>query len=170
MEDPVKQKQVLIKKLRDAKKSHRRWVTKAQTMIEGVPVQQDQLPLEHTSCNFGLWYYGEGQLLSPYSAFRKIEEPHQKLHDLYREIFSLLFSERKPSLFQRLLGKKTKRSKEELAQAKQLLAQLNSTSLEILERIDELEKVIKNLSDADLERLFRLFESRKRMGAGQDDA
>ncbi len=156
MDDPVKQKQVIIKRLREAKKAHRRWVARAQTMMEGMPVAQEQLPLDHTDCTFGAWYHGEGQLLSHFPEFTRIDEPHRRLHDTYRQIFTLLFSEQKPSLFRRLLGRTATRSQEQQTEARVLLAQLNAASLEILDLIDNLEQVIQALSDKEIERLFYL--------------
>jgi adenylate kinase family enzyme len=169
MGDPVKQRQLIIQQLRDAKKAHRRWVSRAQIMMDGMPVAQEQLPLKDTECTFGIWYHGEGRLLSGYPEFARIHEPHKKLHDIYQQIFTLLVSEKKPSLFRRLLGRKARRSRKQQTEAKRLLAELNMASLEILDYIGRLEKVIHSLSDKEIERLAQLHEIRTLRGEGAPD-
>jgi hypothetical protein len=169
MGDPVKQRQLIMQQLRDAKKAHRRWVSRAQVMMDGMPVAQEQLPLKDTECTFGIWYHGKGQLLSGYPEFTRIHEPHKKLHDIYQQIFALLLNERKPLLFRRLLGQKARRSREQQVEARRLLAELNMASLEILDYIGRLEKVIHSLSDEEIERLSQLHEIRMLRGQGSSD-
>ena len=149
-----KEKNRLVKKLRDAKKAHRRWVSNAQILLEGIPVKNDQLPLNDTECGFGQWYYSEGQALRGYSIFREIEPHHQRLHGLYLQIFRLLFNDRKRSFFDRLLGRKAEPSPEDLAQAQALIAELNGESIRIMELLDRLEEVIKKMDSQDFHRLF----------------
>lgn len=148
------EKKRLIQKLRDAKKAHRRWVSHAQILIEGVPVKNDQLPLNETECGFGHWYYGLGQALNGYPQFRAIETPHTQLHSTYLQIFNLLFRERKLSLFGKLLGKKAEPSAEELEEAKTLFKVLNSKSEEIMELLNDLEKLIISMSDEEFSDIY----------------
>ena len=147
-------KKELIGKLRDAKKAHRRWVSNAQILMQGVPVKNDQLPLNETECGFGHWYYGEGQALRSYPVYRNIEAPHTALHTTYLQIFDLLFRERKVSLFSRMLGKKAEPSPAELESARRLFTVLNAESLKIMELLDELEDLIVSMDDKDFESLF----------------
>jgi len=155
MDDPVlDQKKKLIRRLREAKKAHRRWVSNAQILMQGIPVQNDQLPLNDTECGFGQWYYGDGQALRGYEVFRAIEAPHQRLHGLYLDIFHLLFRKRKTSLLGKLLGRSAKPSTQELDQARQLFAQLNAESLRIMELLDRLEELIAGMDEAEFSRLF----------------
>ena len=147
-------KKELIGKLRDAKKAHRRWVSNAQILMQGVPVKNDQLPLNETECGFGHWYYGEGQALRSYPVYRNIEAPHTALHTTYLQIFDLLFRERKVSLFSRMLGKKAEPSPAELESARRLFTVLNAESLKIMELLDELEDLIVSMDDKDFKNLF----------------
>ena len=147
-------KKELIGKLRDAKKAHRRWVSNAQILMQGVPVKNDQLPLNETECGFGHWYYGEGRALRRYPVYRNIEAPHTALHATYMQIFDLLFRERKVSLFSRMLGKKAEPSPAELESARRLFTVLNAESLKIMELLDELEDLIVSMDDKDFESLF----------------
>ncbi len=147
-------KNEIIKKLRDAKKAHRRWVSNAQTLAQGVPVKNDQLPLNETECGFGSWYYGEGQALRKQPVFRAIEAPHTALHATYLQIFNLLFRERKVGLFGRLLGKKAEPTAAELDEAKRLISVLNGESLKIMDLLDELEDVIVSMDETEFKNLF----------------
>jgi len=150
----LEKKKKIIGKLRDAKKAHRRWVSNAQILMQGVPVKNDQLPLNETECGFGQWYYGEGQALRKYSVFRAIEAPHTALHSTYLQIFDLLFRERKVSLFGRLLGKKAEPTQAELDEAKKLFSALNAESLKIMNLLDELEEIIASMDEPDFRKLF----------------
>lgn len=44
------------------------------------------IELDHTHCDLGQWYYGQGQEFRGYEAFDKLEEPHRHLHALGREL------------------------------------------------------------------------------------
>ena len=148
------EKNRIIKKLRDAKKAHRRWVSNAQILMEGIPVKNDQLPLNETECGFGQWYYSEGQALRGHAVFREIEPHHQRLHAIYLQIFRLLFDDRKRSLFDRLLGRKAEPSPEEVARAKELIVELNGESIRIMELLDRLEEVVLAMDDQTFNQLF----------------
>ena len=150
----LQKKRELIGKLRDAKKAHRRWVSNAQILMQGIPVKNDQLPLNETECGFGHWYYGEGQALRGYPVYRKIEAPHATLHATYLQIFDLLFRERKVSLFSRMLGKRAEPSPAELETAKRLFTVLNAESSKIMELLDELADLIISMDDKNFENLF----------------
>jgi len=150
----LEEKKQIITRLRDAKKAHRRWVSNAQILMQGVPVKNDQIPLNETECGFGRWYYGEGQALRKYALYKAIEQPHTALHNTYLQIFNLLFRERKVSLFGRLLGKKAEPSQAELEEAKRLFVLLNAESLKITSLLDELEELIMGMDEKDFRLLF----------------
>lgn len=147
-------KKEMILKFHDAKKAHRRWVSNAQILMQGIPVKNDQLPLNETECGFGHWYYGEGQALRKYDPFKLIEAPHTALHTTYLQIFNLLFRERKVSLFGRLLGQKAVPSQEELEESKRLFAVLNAESMKIMELLDQLEEIIVSMDDDKFMEMF----------------
>jgi hypothetical protein len=144
----------IITRLLDAKKAHRRWVSNAQILMQGIPVQNDQLPLNETECGFGEWYYGEGQALRKYDVYKAIEAPHTALHNTYLQIFNLLFRKRKVSLFARLLGNKAEPTETELEEAKKLFSSLNTESQTIMEQLDALEDIILSMDDDTFSQLF----------------
>lgn len=85
------QKTDLLSRIRRAKSSHIRWRAYAQGLVAGVEVKEDRLPVRHTDCQFGKWYYGEGQaLLGRVSIYEDIEGPHEMLHSIYEQIFQLV--------------------------------------------------------------------------------
>jgi hypothetical protein len=84
-------KEELLGVIRRAKSSHIRWRAYAQGMVSGIPVSEDRLPLKHTDCKFGQWYYGEGaQQLGHLDVFRDVEVPHEMLHAVYAQIHEIV--------------------------------------------------------------------------------
>ena len=135
--------QDVINKLRTAKMAHKRWVSHASALIEGIPIEKGQVPINYTECIFGTWYYGEGQDLRHLKEFNDIEEPHTKLHLVYMEIFNILFTKKKLSLFSKLIGKSTSLNEEDRHIARVKFKTLEHISKQIVERLNALEDKIK---------------------------
>ena len=84
-------KEELLAIIRRAKSSHIRWRAYAQGLVGGVAVTEDRLPVKHTDCKFGQWYYGEGKkLLGHLDIFKDVEAPHEMLHAIYGQIHELV--------------------------------------------------------------------------------
>ena len=49
--------------LHAAKKAHISWVSKAKALIEGLPIEKNQIPVDCTACKFGEWFYSDAQSL-----------------------------------------------------------------------------------------------------------
>jgi len=130
-----------------AKRAHQRWVGHALAIIEGIAVERDYIPLEPQQCEFGIWYYGEGRRLAPLPAFQEIEPLHDRLHGIYMEIFRQLFHDKEASLFSRLLGKKSKASKEDIEAARRMFHLLSDVSREMTERLDELQHLLQQMPE-----------------------
>lgn len=87
-------KEELLALIRRAKSSHIRWRAYAQGLVSGVPVAEDRLPVKHTDCKFGEWYYGEGKrLLGELDVFKDVEAPHEMLHAVYDQIHDLVVNQ-----------------------------------------------------------------------------
>lgn len=138
--------QETIHKLRKARQSHKRWVSYASALIEGIPVDKEQVPVNFTDCQFGQWYYDEGQQLSDIPEFRDIEKTHEQLHNVYMQIFKLLFVEQKTSLFSKLIGKASKINEANKTQARKLFKTLETSSDQIVEKLRTLEDKLKTIS------------------------
>ena len=132
-----------------AKRSHKTWLENARTLVEGMPLDKEQVPVNSTDCQFGKWYYGEGQALKAMINFKEIEGHHDALHQTYREIFVLLFVEgdKKASLFSRFFGKAQKSSKENEKLARDKLQVLEQQSKTIMKKLDELERMVVGMSE-----------------------
>ena len=139
-----------VYRLREARRAHVRWVSRARGLINGLGLDKDAVPMMPTDCVFGEWYYGDGQALSSLPAFRKIEAPHNELHDLYMQIFKLLFTEKHYSFLEKLFGVSHKQQDDEkLLEAKRLLMHLDDISKTIVQFIEELEEQVLTLTDVD---------------------
>lgn len=85
------EKAQLLAMIRRAKSSHIKWRAYAQGIVAGVNVKEDQVPVRHTDCQFGKWFFGEGQrLLGHLEVFQNIDGPHEMLHSVYEQIFALM--------------------------------------------------------------------------------
>jgi len=75
---------------RAVRKAHADWITRLTGVLSGsVQLRADQVS-DHTSCQFGKWYYGEGQrLYGQLPEFKAIEGPHGKVHQAARTIVQL---------------------------------------------------------------------------------
>ncbi len=124
------EKSELLALIRRAKSSHIRWRAYAQGMLSGVPVSEERLPIKHTECRFGHWYYGEGKVqFGDLEIFQDIEGPHELLHAIYEQIHSLV--ERK-----------------KVDQAKVKFQELLEISRSLLEQMELLESEVQNLEIA----------------------
>ncbi|MCW5202188.1 Chemoreceptor zinc-binding domain-containing protein [Candidatus Electrothrix communis] len=132
--------------------SHRAWLSNAQALIEGVPLDKDKVPVSATECEFGKWFYGDGQRLRTLPGFQEIEKPHDNLHQTYAEIFTLLYGEesKKPSLFSRLIGsaQKAAAEKREAAKVKSLILKDHST--EVVDQLEQLQRMINEMEEEQL--------------------
>ncbi len=147
-------KKQVITQLRLAKSAHIQWRSYAQAIIAGIPVENDHVPVIHTSCKFGKWYYGSGQRLASLSTYAGIEVPHEMLHQIYMKIFKLLFGEDDRSTFSKIFSSSTKLKQSQQLEAEDLMKKLLAVSGTLLESIVLLEDEVKDLTDAEIEALI----------------
>ena len=143
----------VINRLRSAKTAHLGWVSRAGALIEGKAVDKEKIPVLPTDCIFGTWYYNDGKALAHLSAYHDIEQPHNELHQIYAEIFALLFGKEKGSFISRLTGSN---KEQKLIRARQRFHDLQKVSSVIMQKLDALEKEIRIVSamtssDSDVE-------------------
>lgn len=143
-------KEVTIEQLNTAKKAHISWVSKAKALIDGLPVQKEQIPVDCTACKFGKWYYSDAQALNyiPGMGYlSQIEEEHCKLHDMYMKIFKIYFDESNMSFFLKVFGSKKKVSVAEHQLAEEYFLELSANSKKLVDLIDRLEKRLHVLNE-----------------------
>ncbi len=144
----------ILAQLRLAKSAHIQWRSYAQAITAGIPVENDHVPVLHTSCKFGKWYYGQGQQLSTLSSYSGIDTPHEVLHQIYKEIYSLLFGEGSRSTLRKMLGLKSKVTRKKRERVDELMQNLLDVSGTLLEAINVLEKEVRDISDDELLKIY----------------
>jgi lysine/ornithine N-monooxygenase len=146
------EKTEVIETLNKAIVSHKAWVINAQALIDGVPLDKEKVPVNATECEFGKWYYGDGQRLKNLPGFKDIETPHDKLHETYMEIFTLLYGEesKKPSFFSRIMGKAQKAAAEKREAAKEKSLLLKDHSTEVIDQLEHVQRVINAIGEKQL--------------------
>lgn len=135
-------KEEVLQKLRMAKSAHIQWRARAQALVAGIGVDEDKIPMIHTDCKFGQWYYGDGQDLASLPSFKAIEEPHEILHSVYMKIFKVLHGDDERSGWKKLFGKQSDFKDTQLKQAKEYLNELVEISKTLLLAIEVLEQDI----------------------------
>jgi hypothetical protein len=142
-------KRQLINHLRAAKAAHIKWRSYAQALVAGLPLGEGQVPVIHTDCAFGKWYYGPGQRLSSLPAFGAIETPHESLHAIYMDIFKLLFETEDAGFFRKLIGA-SKRQNQKNDRIESLLSSLLEMSKTLLDAIELLERDMLAMDDREI--------------------
>lgn len=149
-------KKDIVIQLRAAKAAHIQWRAYAQAIINGFSVDQNHVPVIHTNCKFGQWYYGKGQMLSSLPSYSAIDAPHAMLHQVYMEIFKLIFGEvKKPKgLFGALFTSKEKLREKNMKKAQEQMTKLVEISEILLTALNTLEKQVMELSEEEIEKLY----------------
>ncbi|MES0326916.1 MAG: CZB domain-containing protein [Gammaproteobacteria bacterium] len=135
-----------VNKIRAAKQAHMSWVMKADALIYGIPLENNQVPVDGTECIFGQWYYGEGQNLKYLASFKAIEQPHFELHSTYAQIFKLLFESDDKSFLKKLFGQSSKQSEANTQKARELFPKLKEYSNEVIKYLDVLDSEIESMA------------------------
>ena len=134
-----------LEKLRKAKGAHIKWRAFAQALVAGVPVDEDKIPVEHTSCAFGKWYHGEGKLkLGHLPSYEGIYTPHEMLHEIYKQIFDVLHAKESGGL-RGLFTSRMARENERMELARRYMEELVGVSETLLKALDILEEEIREL-------------------------
>ena len=147
----------ILDHLRDAKKSHLKWLQRAKALISNLPVDQDAIPIDFTECMFGRWFYSDGQKIAMLSGIDCIPEiglKHQTLHDEYIKIFKIYFGDANKSFFSKLFNLKKYISEAEQEIAREYYNNLKLISDDLLNDIEKLEKYIYSLPQSSFNELI----------------
>ena len=142
----------ILQAVSKARIAHKRWVKRADHLISGLPVDKEFIPLEATSCGFGVWLYSQGSQLRTIETTRyiieEIEHHHDDLHDAYGEIYKIYFmvTENKSFLSKVLTFNSKKVLEKNKVAAKIYFKQLTRSSEELLRLLDKLESVSTHLT------------------------
>lgn len=70
-----------------AKSDHKMWVNRISASLKGDGRLDPSQLADHTTCNLGKWYYGEGaQRCGQLPGFQSLEAPHQKIHAIGKDV------------------------------------------------------------------------------------
>lgn len=128
----------IFNQLLDARVSHLRWVARAEALVEGVPLDKDQVPLLATDCDFGHWYLGAGRVLRHLPSYNRVATHHDQLHRVYMDIFTLLYSEEERLNILQWLGIQRSIPMSNRDKAREILPQLKEISQDVLTSLDQL--------------------------------
>jgi hypothetical protein len=146
-------KKEIIQHLRAAKSGHIKWRSYAQALVAGLPLDENKIPVIHTDCKFGKWYYGHGQSLSSFESFRAIEEPHEMLHSIYHKLVNALHSNDGGGLLS-IFSEKSRIDMERKREVDSHLKNLIEMSRTLLECIELLENEVMDLSEEEVAALI----------------
>jgi len=141
----------VLKNIRAARRAHTQWVDKAKSLVNGLPIKKEQIPLEVTECSFGKWFYCDGQILLSFfteEAIEKLDAKHKELHDVYMKIFKIYFPQERGSFLVSLFKRKVKISAQDENTALAYLRNLEEISKELVSFLNIIEK---NLNKVDEE-------------------
>ncbi len=140
----------VLKSIRAARRAHTQWVDKAKSLVNGLPIKKEQIPLEVTECDFGKWFYCDGQILLSFfteEAIEKLDSKHKELHDIYMKIFKIYFSEPKGSFLSKLFKRKERVTAQDENNALVYLRHLEEVSKELISFLNIIEKKLNSVDE-----------------------
>jgi hypothetical protein len=145
-------KKEIIKHLQAAKASHKKWMSYVQILIRlgDVETANTSIPINYTMCDFGKWYYGEGQVLTIFPEYEQMEDIHKNVHDTYLQIYELYITPIKGSLFNSEKSQLAARNKKALALS-QILDEYSKIMYDLLVSV---ENSVRKLSNEELKKLL----------------
>lgn len=140
----------ILKSIRASRRTHTQWVEKAKSLVNGIPVKKEQIPLEVTECSFGKWFYCDGQILLSFfteDAIEKLDEKHKEVHDVYMKIFKIYFPESSGGFWANIFKKKVQISVDEKSMALAYLRNLEEVSKELISYLNVIEKKLNTIDE-----------------------
>jgi len=144
-------KSSILKQLSHAQKSHFSWIEKANNLISGSLDSQNSIPFDSTECGLGIWISQEGKQLRKIRTLNKlidnIEIHHNKLHNIYLNIYQIFFMiPKQKSFLEKIFNFNSKTENEEVKEAVKLhFEDIEQSSKKLLDLLIELEERIKAL-------------------------
>ena len=145
-------KKEIIKHLQAAKVSHKTWMSFVQILIRlgNIETANASIPINYTMCEFGKWYYGEGQILTIFPEYEQMEDVHKNVHDTYLQIYELYVTPIKGSLFNSEKSQIKVRNKKALALS-QILDEYSKIMYDLLISV---ENSVKRMPNEELKKLL----------------
>jgi len=145
-------KRDIIMQIRSAKAAHIRWKSFVQISLRGIVTQDSKvdIPIVQTECDFGNWYYGDGMILSMIPGYMAIEEPHEMVHEIYIQIYTLQKATFKGGFF--TSERKFLKKREE--EVNRLSANFSDYVKILVEAMNQLEIDVLKLQDEEIESMM----------------
>ncbi|MBU0633365.1 CZB domain-containing protein [bacterium] len=142
-----------------AKSSHVRWAQRAKLLIKGLDIQKDDIPIDSKECEFGKWFYGDGQKLSALSSrqeecISKIEQLHNDLHEKYLNIYNIYFGNHKQGVLSKFFKIRQEVSIHDITKAKEYYDKLEEISNELIAQINLLERLLFTTSNEKIKEIL----------------
>jgi Mg2+ and Co2+ transporter CorA len=141
----------ILKHLSQAHQSHISWMKSANKSISSSINNQNSTPFDATECSLGVWLNYEGKALRKIKTLNKIIErieiEHNKLHNIYLNIYQIFFMlPKQKSFLEKLFNFYSKTENEEVQEAVKLhFKDIEEDSKRLIELLKELERRIDSL-------------------------
>lgn len=146
------QKSEIISKIRAARFAHVQWVQKAKSLVNGLEIKEEDIPLTSDACTFGKWFYSDGQVLLAIfneKSVKEIEVLHNQLHEEYMNIFKIYFDLSNLGFFAKLFNQGKKVSEKEKLKSLVYLSNLEKISDSLIQHLNIMETKI-NMADSEM--------------------
>lgn len=136
----------ILDQLKIGKAVHTGWLQKARQVIDGFTINETSTPVTSTECQFGLWFYTDGQRLnslrnnSPQS-MKNIEKLHYTLHETYQDIYDIYYGGKSKGFFSSKFSKRKVKDKD-IELAKSYYEKMKKTTDELIGEFTRMERRI----------------------------
>jgi len=143
-------KEEIVSKIRAARLAHVQWVQRAKSLVNGLEIKEEDIPLTSDACLFGQWFYSDGQILLAIfneKVVKDIERLHNDLHAEYLYIFKIYFDTSDMGFLAKFLKHQKRISAKEQTKAVVALKKLEKISDELIKNLNIVETKI-NMADS----------------------
>ena len=137
-------KEKILRIVKNAQSDINHMLENVKLIHDGVGLQFKSIPKDPKECEFGKWFYTEGQKLktlsnNPMECLQNIELLHQEFHKTYYEIIELFEKSQPKGGLLKMFSKKQELPKEEM---EQLLQKLEHSHEKLLGELVKMERRI----------------------------
>jgi hypothetical protein len=143
-------KQHIIKTIQQAKPEHMDWIKQGHKILQGEAQEHLKKPVECTACNFGQWYYEEGNKLVNIPQLIELEALHKEIHQSYTALYYMTFDRRKKARSTIITANREIPVDEKCFRQKKL-KQLEKKTVKMILALGAIEKKVAAMQDKDFE-------------------
>ena len=138
-------KEKILEVITNAQKDINNMVENAKLLKDGIGMQFDSIPEDPKECEFGKWFYSDGQKLktlsnNPMECLANISLLHENFHKSYYDIIKLYNEKMKKKGLFKMFSKKSELSPEELEKHLEIL---NDSHEKLLAELTKMERRIR---------------------------